>query len=48
LAQPVEIVSLVGNLEVLFDVKRHVGDVMSREVLHGGGQDAIAFGVVYG
>jgi hypothetical protein len=47
-AQPVEIVSLVGNLDVLFDVKRHVDDAVPREVLHGGGEDAVAFGVVYG
>src|SRR5687768_17316958 len=40
-AQPVEIVSLVGNLDVLFDVKMHVGDVVPREVLHGGGEDAL-------
>src|SRR5829696_8767044 len=47
-AEPVEIVSLVGNLDVLFDVKRHVGNAVPREVLHGSGEDAVAFGVVYG
>src|SRR5215216_823544 len=47
-AQPLEIVSLVGNLDVLFEVKRHVGDVVPREVLHGGGEDAVALGVFYG